>query len=240
MELHPLELVGDLARVTVAGALLALDRRGAFQLMVSQPLVVIPALGLLFGQLEMALWLGALVQLLWMASLIVGASVPPNETLASVVIGGAVLIYAKHFGPPDMAAQSVAILVGAPVAWLGRWLDIRLERQNLSLCTRADEAARAGMPFALARLPALGLLRTFLAEGALIGTGLVVALLAVAVSRPALGHPEVKALEVVGVYVMPALGIAVALTTVRRRRALALSAASFLIVLLSMRYLEVQ
>ncbi len=240
MAFDPLQLSRDALQVTLVGGLLALDRRGAFQLMVSQPLVVIPVLGLMFGQLDTALWMGALVQLLWMASLIVGASVPPNETLASVVIGGTVLLYARHFGPPDVAVQAMAILIGAPVAWVGRWLDIRLERENLSLCARADEAARAGAPFALSRLPAVGLLRTFAAEGSLIALGLVLSIVCVAVVRPLLGRPEVKALEVVGIYLLPALGLAVALTTVRRRRALLLSAASFVLVLLGLRYLEIQ
>ena len=82
MAFDPLQLSRDALQVTLVGGLLALDRRGAFQLMVSQPLVVIPVLGLMFGQLDTALWMGALVQLLWMASLIVGASVPPNENRA--------------------------------------------------------------------------------------------------------------------------------------------------------------
>lgn len=237
---EPLDLARDVVQVTLVGGLLALDRRGAFQLMISQPLVVIPILGLMLGQLDTGLWLGALVQLLWMSSLIVGASVPPNETLASVVIGGAALLYARHFGPADVTVQSMAVLAGAPVAWVGRWLDIRLERENISLCARADEAARAGTPFALSRLPAIGLLRTFAAEASLIGAGLVVSLALLWLVRPLLGRPEVKAIEVVGVYLLPALGLAVAMTTVRRRRALLLSAASFLLVLLGLRALEGQ
>jgi mannose/fructose/N-acetylgalactosamine-specific phosphotransferase system component IIC len=232
------ELLRDGALLTLVGGVLALDRRGAFQVMVSQPLVLVPVLGLLMGQLETGLWLGAVVQLLWMASLIVGASVPPNETLAAAVIGGAVLLYGRHFGVVDETVNALAVLTGAPVAWLGRWLDIRLERENLTLCMRADEAARAGAPFALSRLPALGLLRTFLAESALIGLGIIVTVVALAVIRPLLGAPEVKAFEVVGFYVLPALGLAVAMTTVRRRRALLLSAGSFLLVLFGIRFLE--
>jgi mannose/fructose/N-acetylgalactosamine-specific phosphotransferase system component IIC len=198
MTTTPLEILRDGALLTLVGGALALDRRGAFQVMVSQPLVLVPVLGLLMGQLETGLWLGAVVQLLWMASLIVGASVPPNETLAAAVIGGAVLLYGRHFGAVDETVNALAVLAGAPVAWIGRWLDIRLERENLNLCVRADEAARAGTPFALARLPALGLLRTFVAESALIGVGIAAGLLVLATLRPLLGPPEVKAFETVG------------------------------------------
>ena len=233
------ELALDLARVTVLGGVLALDRRGAFQVMISQPLVVIPAIGLLLGDLPTALWLGALVQLLWMASLIVGASVPPNETLASVVIGGVALLYQRHFGPADTAVQALAILIGAPVSLLGRWLDIRLDRENLSLCARADEAASTGSPWALARLPLIGLFRTLAAEAALIAGGLAVGITVLGFVRPVLGNAEVRALEVVGTYAVPALGLAVAMTTVRRRRALLMAATAFVLVLVGLRYLGV-
>jgi len=233
-----LDLVRDGALLTLVGGALALDRRGAFQVMVSQPLVLVPVLGLLMGQLETSLWLGAVIQLLWMSSLIVGASVPPNETLAAAVIGAAVLLYGRHCGVVDEPVSALAVLAGAPFAWIGRWLDIRLERGNLGLCIRADEAARAGTPFALARLPALGLLRTFLAESALIAAGIAVTMFVLVVVRPRLGTPEVKAFEAVGFYVLPALGLAVAMTTVRRRRVLLLSAGSFLFVLFGIRFLE--
>lgn len=240
MALDSADLAFDIARVTLLGGVLALDRRGAFQVMVSQPLVIIPAIGLLLGNLPAALWLGAVVQLLWMSSLIVGASVPPNETLASVVIGGVALLYDRHFAPTDMAAETLAILIAAPVAQLGRWLDIRLERENLLLCVRADEAALAGNPWTLARLPFIGLLRTLAAEAALIAGGLILGVGALAVVRPALGRPEIRALEVVGTYVVPALGLAVAMTTVRRRRALFLAASAFVLVQVGLRYLDVE
>ncbi len=236
--MDPAELAADLGLVTVCGGLLALDRRGAFQLMLSQPLVVVPILGLFLGHMPLALWIGAITQLLWMSSLTVGASVPPNETLASVVIGGTALIYERHFGGADSAVQALCILTGAPVSLAGRWLDIRLDRDNISLCTRADEAAEAGAPFALSRLPLLGLTRTFVAEAALIAVGLAVCIVMVRVLRVSLAPAPLKSLEVMDTYVFPALGLAVAMTTVRRRRALLLTASAFLLVGGGLHYLE--
>lgn len=235
-----LDVTADLGLVTLVGGALALDRRGAFQLMVSQPLVVVPILGLMLGNLPHALWMGAVVQLLWLSSLNVGASVPQNETLASVAIGGAALMYARHVGPLDPAVMTLCLLAGAPVALAGRWVDVRLDRENLSLCARADEAAQAGSPFALSRLPALGLLRTFITEGALIAAGLAICLAATTWLRSVLTPAPLKALSVMWTYVLPALGLAVAMTTVRRRRALLLTALAFVTVIVGLRSLEVQ
>lgn len=220
----------DVGIVTVAGSALGLDRRGAFQFMVSQPLVVVPALGLLLGHMDMALWLGAVLQLLWMSSLLVGASVPPNETLASAAIGGMVLVYGRHVEPPDMAVLALAILVGAPLGHAGRLLDMYLDRLNLRLSDRADEAARDGRPGMLDRLPWMGLARTFGAAALILAPAVVGGFLLLRWLRPGLDGAVLRAFEVLAIYFIPALGVAVALSTVRRRRALLLAAASFAIV----------
>jgi len=228
-------IVLDVLWVTLIGSVISLDRRSAFQCMVSQPIIVVPLLGLLLGDLPNALWLGSVLQLLWLSSLLVGASVPPNETLASTVIGGVVLLYGKHLGTPDLALQALAVLIGVPLSAVGRWADIRIDRANLVLAERADEAARAGDPAALARLPLIGLTRTFGVAAALIAPSLIIGLGLVTVIRPALTGASERAFEVIAVYLLPGLGLAVALSTVRRRRALALAAASFAVVLLALR-----
>ena len=233
-------LARDLIAVTAIGGTLALDRRAAFQLMVSQPLVVIPILGLFLGNLPTALWLGALVQLLWMSSLLVGASVPPNETLSSLVIGGAALLFGRHVGPIDLPVMALCILLGAPVSLLGRLIDIQVDRENLALAHRADLAAAAGTPGVISRLPLIGLFRTFVAEAGLVAAGTSIAFFVVRAVHPALTPTLIRALDVIALYLVPALGRAVAMTTVRRRRALALAGTAFVVVVSGLRYLEVQ
>jgi len=230
-------LAVDLGAITLLGALLALDRRAAFQLMLSQPLVVIPLVGLLLGCLPESIWLAAIVQLLWMASLTVGASVPPNETLASVVIGGIALLHARYFDGLDRATEALAVLVGAPVSLVGRWLDVRLDKENAHLAARADRAVAERDYTTLSRLPLVGLMRTFVADGALVALSLIVGLALLVNLRPTPGGPVYEALGTVGTYILPALGIAVALTTLRRRRALALAGASFVLTFVGLLWL---
>lgn len=226
-------LMADVGLVTIAGSAVGLDRRGAFQLMISQPLVVVPFLGLLLGDLTTALWLGAVLQLLWMSSLMVGASVPPNETVASVAIGGMVLVYGRHVQSPDLALLALAILLGAPLGHVGRWIDVRIDRANLALADRADEAARAEQPSALSRLPLIGLARTFLATAVIVAPAVLVGLALLGWLRPLLGGAVLRSFEVMATYFIPALGVAVALSTVRRRRALLLAAISFAAVMVA-------
>ncbi len=217
----------DIGLVTVAGSALGLDRRAAFQVMVSQPIVVVPVLGLLLGNLQVAVWLGAVLQLLWMSSLLVGASVPPNETVASVAIGGMVLMFGRHVQPIDMPVLALAILIGAPLSHVGRWVDVSLDRANLHLADLADEAARAERPALLNRLPLIGLLRTFLATAMIVVPAVLAGLGLLAWLRPLLSGALLRSFEVIAVYFIPALGMAVSLSTVRRRRALLLAAVAF-------------
>lgn len=242
--MEPGVLVLDVVMVAVLGAAINLDRKSAFQIMVSQPLVLVPLMGLVFDSLQTALHVGIILQLLWMSSLLVGASVPPNETIAAAVIGGIVLLYERHVATPlpnagpDVAMQGLAILIGAPFAQLGRHLDIRLERGHLALAHRADEAARAGEPKALSRLPLLAIMRTFVAGILIIAAGLTVGLALLAGTRPNLTPPIETTLIVIRLYLIPALGVAVALSAVRRSRAVALAAVSLAVGSVGLHFVE--
>lgn len=236
--MDPVAFARDLGLVALFGGLVGLDRRGAFQLMVSQPLVAVPALGLLLGDLETGLWLGSLLQLLWMSSFLFGAQVPPNETVASIAIGGMVLLYGRYEAPPDVEVWALAILMGAPLSLLGRWVEIRMDRANLGLCTKADAAAHDGAPAVIGRLPLIGLLRVFTVNAGMVTPAAGVGLLVLVLAVPAIDGSVEAGLRAAGAYFLPALGLAVALSTVRRRRALALAAASFVLVVLALTRVE--
>lgn len=225
MELAPIAL--DLALAAAVGGLAGLDRRSAFQAMVSQPLVVVSLLGVLFGQAALGLWLGALLQLLWMSSMLFGANTPPNETLASTVIGAIVLLYARHIGPADPPLWTLAILLGVPLGPLGRRVDVRIEEANLRLAERALVAAEAGRITELGRMPLFAIGRVFVIQALLVTSATATGIALLALAHPWLSAPVHRALTVVGLYLIPALGLAVALSLVRRRRGLALALGAF-------------
>ncbi|MCA9537914.1 MAG: PTS sugar transporter subunit IIC [Myxococcales bacterium] len=228
--MDPLAIAADVGLVAAFGGVLGMERRGAFQAMLAQPLVAVPALAVVLGDPATGLWLGALLQLLWMSSVLFGANVPPNETMASLSIAGMVLMFGRHVGPVDHSICALAILLGAPLALLGRWLDVRFDQINLALAKRADAVVEEGHPDALGHLVLLGLARMFLANAVVVGVAALVGLMILTLVRPLLRDALLVALGVVGSYVLPALGLAVALSLVRRRRGLALAFAAFVAV----------
>ncbi|MEZ4471422.1 MAG: PTS sugar transporter subunit IIC [bacterium] len=224
----------DLAVIALIGGGLSLDRRGAFQFMISQPLVAVPLLGLCLGLPVEGMKLGALVQLLWMASSLFGANVPHNETVAGLAIGGMYFLAVRHGEPIAPGVLGAAsILLGAPLCLLGRWAEIQSDRANMLLARRADTTVRGEHPEHIARLPALGLVRTFLlgsglvTGGAFAGFGLLLAL-----HTPLTTVTLGAALQAVMVYVVPAVGLGVALSHLRRRRGLVLAGVSFVAALI--------
>lgn len=216
----------------VAGVM-GLDRRGAFQSMISQPVVALPILGWLLGDVAMGAQLGGLVQLLWMSSALFGANVPPNETVAGLSIGGMVLLFDIHGGDaPQLATWSAAILLGAPVSLAGRLLEQANDRDNLRLAQRADAAVRSGKLKAINGLPWMALARAFTFNAALVMTAAALGWGALMLLEPVLQNAAVLvALTAAAVYLLPAVGLGVTLAAVRRRRGLLLAAALFFVTM---------
>jgi PTS system mannose-specific IIC component len=221
-------LISDLFLVALLGGVVSLDRRCAFQVMISQPIVAVPALGLLMGMPEMGLWLGGVLQLLWMSSVLFGANVPPNETVASIAIGGTVFLFGKYMGEVTTPVWAVAILAGVPLSLLGRTVEVWFDRDNLRLLARADLAAIAGTPRTLTTVTLWGLARIFVANVIIIALGIFFGLgVLLVLDGGDLAARLRFCLEGIGVYIIPALGLAVAFSVLRQRGALVVAAFSF-------------
>ncbi|MCB9548627.1 MAG: PTS sugar transporter subunit IIC [Myxococcales bacterium] len=235
--MDPVALGLDLAVIALIGGGLSLDRRGAFQLMLSQPVVAVPLLALCLGAPGAGLQLGAVLQLLWMASSLFGANVPQNETVASLAIGGMVFLTQRHTEPPaPLALEGMAILLGAPLSLVGRWAEVQTDRANMLLARRADTLVRGDHPERIGRLPWLGLVRAFIVGAGLVAGGALVGFALLGLLHHALnGLTLGTAITAVEVYVIPAVGLGVALSHLRRRRALALATVSFVLALLLLR-----
>ena len=228
--MDPLAITWDVACVALYGGLVALDRRSAFQVMISQPLICVSILGLAFGYLELAFGVAVLLQLLWMSSVLFGANVPPNDTIASVVIAGILLLYAKVVVEPSAALICMAILFGVPISLLGKRLDIRVDRINLDLARMADRAVVDNRLGRISRIPMIALMRSFAVGAALVFIFVALGLGFLIWIADRLSQSMVDGLMVSVLYLIPALGLAVSLSLVRKRRALALSVVTFVLV----------
>lgn len=125
------------------GGICYLDRTAAFQLMLHRPLVVASLVGAAFGNLAAGAQVGAILELLYIARLPVGASVPPDDTGAAVFAGAAAATTASSVGL-DAGSFTVILLMSVPCAEVGKLADRSVRRVNGRIARLAIESVERG------------------------------------------------------------------------------------------------
>ena len=78
-------MILKLVVVSIVGGILCLDRI-VLQVMISRPIVAAPLTGLILGDPYTGLITGAFIELFWIDRLPIGAYIPPNDTVAAILI----------------------------------------------------------------------------------------------------------------------------------------------------------
>lgn len=131
------------ALVAGIGCLCYLDRTAAFQVMLHRPLVAASLVGAAFGNLAAGAQAGAVLELLYIARLPVGASVPPDDTGAAVFGGAAAATAASSIGL-DAGSFVAILLLSVPCAEAGRLADRAVRRLNGRIAHLAIESVERG------------------------------------------------------------------------------------------------
>lgn len=218
------------------GGLSAVERKGAFQLMLSRPLVLAPVLGWALGDAHGGLVLGVPLELLFLGGVNLGGSLPENESLlaaglTSLVVPAGVAAHAGVDAP--LAALGLALVF--PLAALGRRLERASERRNAVLMDEALARVQAGDSGA-ARVNLRGLLLPFGASAGICALGVLLSPL-LALGWMKCGPAVLDALEGAW-HVTWAVAVACAIRAIRDPRAplmAAISAGVVFIVTLAFR-----
>jgi mannose/fructose/N-acetylgalactosamine-specific phosphotransferase system component IIC len=123
------DVSGAAGTALVLGAL-GLDQTAVAQVLLSQPLVGGTILGWVAGDPSAGLLAGSFFQFLCLTELPVGASVPPDSTLAGLIGSAAFLACGHPAGWSDQALLGLLTVGFLPVAFAGRSLDILVRRAN--------------------------------------------------------------------------------------------------------------
>jgi mannose/fructose/N-acetylgalactosamine-specific phosphotransferase system component IIC len=173
----------DLVLVALLGGVVALDNTEAFQSMLSQPLLVCPAVGFLLSDLRSGLVMGVLLQLAYLWVMPIGTADLPDPSVGSLTgCAGYVLLTRLLPERPHLLLLLILLFTIAFSQFCG-WALIRQRRLNRRLLPKADAYAREGDTRGLSRLFVFALFLSFLRGIALSGLGLACILL---VLRPLL------------------------------------------------------
>ncbi len=141
---------------------------------------------------------------------------PPNDTFVAILSTAGAILAAPVLGHPPRELIALAILVFAPAGFLGQKMEILLRKWNDGLVLQAAEDAKAGDAAGLTRrhLTALGRYLAgslvFLAAALTCGTWLLRGI------YPGLPETVLRTLAF-ACYILPLIGIGVALNTIKLR-----------------------
>jgi PTS system mannose-specific IIC component len=201
----------------VAG-LAAVERKGFLQAMLSRPIILGPLTGWALGDAAGGLLLAPALELLWLGAVNLGAAVPVHEALGTVAVVGGAILSARRMGTPvTPEIATLAVLVAAPVAFLGRLGEREGEIWNQRIAARAEQELSIHHLGAAARCNLYGLGASFLVSALLAPAGAALAVLVIpAVLRVA---PGLAAPLRVGFFALAALACAAAAKALRARAA---------------------
>jgi len=131
----------ELIIISVVGAIVAIDTTASWQAMISQPLVSCTALGWMFGNTELGLTMGILMELPWLMEIPAGGSHVSEGNVGSLVSTGVALHLVERQVNTENIIIIFSIIAGLAVSWIGGNLVDAMRRSNVLFAYRADKAA---------------------------------------------------------------------------------------------------
>lgn len=219
-------IILEIVAVSLVGGILALDRTAVFQFMLSRPIVAAPIIATMLGEPVIGIKVGLILELLWIHCLPVGASIPPDETIVSVLVT-AITVWSMSFyeGNGD-AIMSLSLIVVIPVAVLAQRMDSYIRKRNIKSAHAADMAIENLDLKQLQRECLKGIKRFYLAYTAIFCVFLSIGTLVVYFVYPILPDYTLRGLSMF-YYALPLVGIASVLTMARIKKSLGVFLVSF-------------
>lgn len=208
-----------------------LDRTAAFQVMISRPIVAAPLAAWLLGEPLVGLQIGALLELLWLGRLPVGAAIPPDDTQVAVAATLLTITMGQTLALSGLPLLLLCTLVAMPLGKFGQLTERLARNGNRRLLARAEAAMRRGDLRAAEWSHLLGLVHFALAS---LGGFAIIVLsgsLALHALAPLLADSVAAASGRLQL-TFPLVGIAIILGSLNVKRARTLYGASFATALL--------
>ncbi len=221
----------------ILGAVLCLDRIFV-QAMISRPIVAAPAVAWLLNEPSAGLMAGALLELFWLDRTAIGAYVPPNESLAAILVAGSASIVSHQIGGQSREIFVLCFLFFLPFGVWGGKMDAVICQWNNGLSDAALQDAARGDMTAVSRRHLTAALRTFLLNGAFLFAGMAGGCYLLRWVVPLMSPWLAQALGFAYI-LLPLLAIAAALNALSNPRAIHIFCVAYLLVLLIVEWVRV-
>lgn len=220
--------ISEIILVSVTGGVIALDRTALFQVMISRPIVAAPIIGFVLGDPVTGLKAGLVIELLWIGQLPVGTSIPPDETMVSILVS-AISIWGKQFvGGSSEASVALTFILVTPAAILAQRMDHFIRNQNIVSAHAADKALNELNYIGIEKACLHGIKRFFLGYFLMIFVVLTIGAVIIPFTYPLISGPFLTGLNRF-YYVLPAIGIISLLSSAKSKKSFPLFIISFIL-----------
>jgi PTS system mannose-specific IIC component len=223
--------------ISFVGGLLCLDRV-FIQAMISRPIIIAPVIGSILGDPYAGLIIGAILELFWIDRLPIGIYIPPNDSIAAAMAASTAILTSQALGIVTKELIALSILLAIPFGILAKKMDVKIIESNNVLSDQALDDAKALNISAIERKTYLGLAKVSIFYIALLFILQLIFIPVMIWIYPKLPVP-VNAMLSLTYYFLPLVGIAVALNTIKLRRAIPVFCAIFLVVAMAMEFFHV-
>jgi mannose PTS system EIIC component len=219
-------MISQIIIVSVVGGFICLDRV-LVQAMISRPVVAAPAVGMILGDPYTGLIAGAFLELFWIDRLPIGGYIPPNDTIAAILIAATSILSGHLLGHLPRALIVLAVLMFIPLGLLAQKMDQWITRGNEKLARAALVDAEKGDIRAVEKRHLSAILKTWL-----LSTGFILIALPAGVTILTWVYPHLSPWMTRGLNLtygfLPFIGTAVVLNTIHIRGAIPIVCAVFL------------
>lgn len=228
-------MINNVLIVSIVGGLLCLDRVFV-QTMISRPIVSAPVIGLILGDPYTGLVSGAFIELIWIDRPAIGAYIPPNDTIVAILIAAAAIESGRVIGELSQALIAFAVLIYIPLAFVAKEMEMRVIRSNEKKAKQMSGDIDGGNARFVVKSHLRAAMLNFIFPAATILITLPVGIALMTWTHPLIAPWGMRGLQLLYA-LLPILGIAVTLNTIRIRGALPVICGIFLVVTVILQYL---
>jgi len=172
-----MEYFPEILLICLIGGLVSIDTASGWQIMISQPVFACPVIGLIFGNVEMGIMMGVLLELPWLINIPTGGTHGSEGNLGAVVATSASIYLLDKGVNTENIIIIIAILYSLMVSRIGNHLVEFMRNANIGLLYGADRAASVADLKKITLLQLMGVLYAFILGVALVGISFTIGIL---------------------------------------------------------------
>lgn len=172
-----MEYFPEVLLICFLGGLVSIDTASAWQIMISQPVFACPMIGLIFGNVEMGIMMGVLLELPWLINIPTGGTHGSEGNLGAVVATAlGIYLFDKQVNTENIIII-VSVLFSLWVSRVGRHLVEFMRQENTRLLYNADRAASVADLKKITLLNLVGVVYAFILGVTLVGVSFTIGVL---------------------------------------------------------------